>query len=352
MPDGRLGIGIVGCGRAAETLHVPAIARVEGARVAALCDTDAGALDRAGRLAPAATRYRAAAELLADPLVEVVAICTPPGTHVALGLDALAAGKHVFIEKPLALNVAEAARLAEASREARAVTATGFNLRCHRLVEQAHDLVGTGAIGEARIVRSSWTAGFGRDRALAEWRRRAETGGGVLLELGSHCSDLWRYLLGDEVAEVAVVGADRALADEAVAFSARSDRGVVMVAALGEGVVDGNELELVGTGGRITLSLYRSDSLTLVRRDRMHGAGARIQGVVRRGRAVALAVPVARRGGDFLDSYRRQWERFVAAARGGSPSLATWDDGLAAARIAEAALRARDSGRREMVRCD
>lgn len=348
MPERALGIGIVGCGRATETLHLPALRRVGRARVVAVCDEDPSALERVAAAAGVTRRYTILEELLDDPAVTAVAVCTPPASHAVLALGALAAGRHVFVEKPLALDPAEAERMCDAAREAGTVTAAGFNLRCHRLVEQARRLLHAGAVGEVRLVRSSWTAGFGRDRPPPGWRRDRDAGGGVLAELGSHCADLAHHLLGEEIAEVTALGVDGA-DTEAAAVAGRTKGGAVVGWLLGEGVVDANELEIAGTQGRIALSLYRGDSLAVVRRGRMHGAGARLEAALRRGRAAAGALGAARRGGDFVDSYCRQWERFVAAALDGSSVAATWQDGLAAARVVAAARRALASGRLEAV---
>lgn len=350
MAAGTIGIGIIGCGRAAETLHVPAIGRAGQARVVALCDVDRIALDRVAGAARLDRRYGEPARLFADPLVDAVAICTPPVTHAALALEALRAGKHVMVEKPLTLDPGEGAAMCAAARGSGVTTAAGLNLRCHRLVEEARSLIRSGALGEVRLVRSSWTAGFGRDRRLPDWRRDPSTGGGVLSELATHHADLWRHLLDTEIADVAVASAGGGVPeDEAVTLAARTVRGALVTGTFAEGVVDGNDVEVVGSGGRLTFSLYRGDSLTLHRRGSMHGAGARVSGVARRGRAVARSAASTRHGGDFLDSYRREWQRFASAVLTGQPVAATWDDGLLAVRIVDAARRSLASGRREEV---
>src|SRR5690242_20437077 len=88
--------------------HVRAFARQKGCTLAAVCDPDAKALDRAAQFAPSARRYAAVDELLADPSIDAVVLATPAIAHAAQAEAALAAGKHVFVEKPMALSTADA----------------------------------------------------------------------------------------------------------------------------------------------------------------------------------------------------------------------------------------------------
>lgn len=136
MRDGAVGVGVVGLGFAGRA-HLDAYRRAAAAghpnRIVAVCDPDPER--RAGRTAQRGNLERGDGtpafdvrdvrgcadvdELLADPAIDVVSVCTPTETHVDLAIRALAAGKHVLVEKPIALTVDEARRLADAAREAR-----------------------------------------------------------------------------------------------------------------------------------------------------------------------------------------------------------------------------------------
>ena len=107
-PLGDIRVGIVGCGRAATSLHAPALRRVDRARVVALSDTDSERLQRLGARCAGAAEYSDYRELLADPRVDLVAVCVPVTQHAEVAAAALHAAKHVFIEKPLALTLADA----------------------------------------------------------------------------------------------------------------------------------------------------------------------------------------------------------------------------------------------------
>src|SRR2546423_12306034 len=96
-----ISLGIIGCGRAAQQLHLPALHFVPAIKVAALADVDLSRVETAARQFPDARRYSEAGELLADSELNAVGIWTPPQTHAEVALAAFAADKHVLGEKPL-----------------------------------------------------------------------------------------------------------------------------------------------------------------------------------------------------------------------------------------------------------
>src|SRR5690349_2371236 len=104
-------IGLVGCGRAAGALHLPALAQVRGARVAALVDVEPGRLDALLARCPGAAGHADYRALLDDPGIDLVAVCVPAARHAEIAAAALRAGKHVFVEKPLALTLDDCDRL-------------------------------------------------------------------------------------------------------------------------------------------------------------------------------------------------------------------------------------------------
>lgn len=108
---------VVGCGHIASK-HIQAIQEVPGARLAALCDPDLGQLERAGQ-GLAVKRFRSMEDMLREaPEIMAVCICTPSGLHAGLAVAAAAAGKHLLIEKPLALTLNAADEVAEAVHRA------------------------------------------------------------------------------------------------------------------------------------------------------------------------------------------------------------------------------------------
>src|SRR5207249_2644530 len=118
-----------------------------GAELVAVCDPDAAALERAGRLAPGARRYGSLDEVLGDREVQAVVLATPAVAHAAQAMAALAAGKHVLVEKPLALNPDDAAALAQLARGSRTLLMVGHLMLYHPAYERLRQLVRNGELG-------------------------------------------------------------------------------------------------------------------------------------------------------------------------------------------------------------
>ncbi|MGW3418568.1 Gfo/Idh/MocA family protein [Streptomyces phaeochromogenes] len=178
--------------------------------LAAVCGRDAGAVraaaDRLG-WAAAETDWRA---LISREDVDVVDICTPGDSHAEIAVAALAAGKHVLCEKPLANTVEEAEAMAEAAQAAAErgqVAMVGFNYRRVPATSLARKMVAEGRIGTLRHVRVTYLQDWLVDREFPlTWRLRKETAGsGALGDLGAHIVDLAQYLAGEPVVGVSAL---------------------------------------------------------------------------------------------------------------------------------------------------
>jgi len=333
-----LRIGFLGCGRATATLHLPALRRVDAVEVVALADVDEA---RARELAAAhgvARVHPDAAALAADDDVDLVAVCTPPRHHALPAHTALDAGRHVFVEKPLCLDLDEADALvrAAADRPDR-LCAVGFNLRRHRQVVAAREALAEGRLGRLAMIRTHWTAAV----RPPGWRASAADGGVALWEMGVHHLDLWRHLTGEEPRRITAAG------DEAVlVMSAVTDGGTLLATTVADGTSDANEVELVGERGRLTLTLYRGDGPRWVPAGQAGGGvGVRLSAAARAARTLPRQARAARAGGDYVLSFVAEWEALARAARGetGAPP-ATFEDGRRAVALALAAQRALRAG--------
>ncbi|WP_413759647.1 Gfo/Idh/MocA family protein [Streptomyces sp. MMBL 11-3] len=178
--------------------------------LAAVCGRDAeavrGAADRLG-WAAAETDWRA---LIARDDVDLVDVCTPGDSHAEIAIAALAAGKHVLCEKPLANTVEEAEAMAEAAEAAAArgqVAMVGFNYRRLPATALARQMVAEGRIGALRHVRVTYLQDWLVDREFPlTWRLSKETAGsGALGDLGAHIVDLAQYLAGERVTGVSAL---------------------------------------------------------------------------------------------------------------------------------------------------
>lgn len=137
-------------------------------------------------------------ELVTDPQVDVVDICAPNHLHAEMALAALAAGKHVYCEKPLALDVKESIAIVDAARRAGVRNAIGFNYVCNPMVQTARDIIAAGELGEIIGFNGQYVEDYMCDpSAPFTWRcDRHLAGAGALADLGSHLINLGHILLG------------------------------------------------------------------------------------------------------------------------------------------------------------
>ena len=130
--------------------------------------------------------------------VDVVDICTPPGTHAEIAEAAAAAGKAVLCEKPLAVSYARAAAAATAVSQAGVRNAVGFNYRRLPAVALMHQMIADGAVGDVRLWRASWLSDEFTDPATPfDWRFDRSMGGTTIADLGSHLIDMALWMVGE-----------------------------------------------------------------------------------------------------------------------------------------------------------
>ncbi|WP_373995730.1 Gfo/Idh/MocA family protein [Streptomyces sp. NP160] len=164
-----------------------------------------------GRAEAAAAQYGFASavqdwhEVLTEPRVEAVSVTAPNFFHREIGAAVAAAGKHLWIEKPVGVGAADATAVRDAVGSAGVRAAVGFNYRWAPAVQEARARIAAGAIGEVEGVRIRLLSDYAADPAGAlSWRYSRERGGaGVLGDLASHGVDLARYLVGEINAVVA-----------------------------------------------------------------------------------------------------------------------------------------------------
>ena len=213
-------------------------------------------------------------DLLARADIDAVDICTPNNSHHEIVLAAAAAGKHIYCEKPLAMNVAEALSMVKAVDAAGLKGQMTFNFRFFPAITRAKQLMDEGFVGRifsfrGRYHRSSYISS---DKPMS-WRLKREfTGGGALFDLGSHILDLLTYLLGDFAAvnatldtlikqrPIASGSAETELVDvdDIALLQARlldGTLGTVEISRMGTGATNDVTFEIFGDRGAIRFDL-------------------------------------------------------------------------------------------------
>ncbi|MGE0582142.1 MAG: Gfo/Idh/MocA family protein [Steroidobacteraceae bacterium] len=200
----RVRFGLIGTGFIGRThaIALNAAGAVFGERFAPVCELLADHTEEAAQRGARALGFARGTgdwrRLVADPAVDVVDICTPNYLHREMALAAIAAGKHVYCEKPLANTAREAAALAAAADAAGVRHLIGFNYICNPLLHVARDMIGAGELGEVYAFRGSYQEDYMSDPGSPwTWRcDRALAGSGALADLGSHLVNLAHFLLG------------------------------------------------------------------------------------------------------------------------------------------------------------
>lgn len=342
MSDAIVRLGIIGCGRATTGLHLPALAGVTGMRVVAVTDADPAAAARAAGMVPGSVIEADADALLRRDDVDAVAVCVPVSAHAELACRVLEAGKPLFVEKPLALTVAECDAVIAAAASSGQFAAVGFHARQHRFIASALASRAREAIGALECVRTVLTSSW---QTLPPWRCTRATGGGALLEMATHHFDLWAHLGGARVASVHAVSRSGEWEDETATVHATLANGVLATGFFSVRTTQRNTIELCGRTGALTLDLYRFDGMQAATTATIPGdPPSRLAALREFASELPRGLAGMRRGGEWAATYRTTWEAFRDAVRGQPTRLATLPDGRAATAVARAAIRSLETG--------
>lgn len=358
---GLIGSGFMGRAHASGFLNANRLFDLPvSAELAVLADASAeaaaGAAARLG-FARSTGDWRA---LVADPAVGIVSITTPNTLHREMTLAAIAAGKHVYCEKPLAPTAAEAGEMTLAAEKAGIATQVGFNYLKNPMVRLARDLVASGEIGEVRSFRGVHAEDFMSDAAVPwTWRLDPAGGGGALADIGSHIIALARYVVGPIAAvtgETATLvgrrpfaGGDRAVeVDDVTTAALRFASGAVGTIEanwLATGRKMGLAFEVSGSEGAIRFTQERMNELELYRAsDRAGLQGFR---TIEAGPAhppYGAFCPAPGHGLGFNDLKTIEVADFLRAVGGEAVGHADFREGWAVARTVEAIYRAAREG--------
>jgi len=318
-------VGVVGAGRIGR-IHAENIRGIPEARLQAVADVAADdALAAWARGLGVGRVARDPREIMDDPSIDAVVICSSTDTHADLVVAAAERGKHVFCEKPIDLSVAKVRRALAAVERAGVKLQVGFNRRFDHNFRRARELVQSGALGEPHLVRIT-----SRDPAPPPLAY-VKVSGGLFLDMTIHDFDMARYLTGSEVVEVYAQGA--VLVDPAIGEAGDVDTAVVtLVFASGAlGMIDNSRkaaygydqrVEVFGSKGSAACSNDTPSSVVLSAVDGVHSDK-----------------PLH----FFLERYRQafvdEMKAFFAALASGGPTPVGGQDGLAPILIGLAARR-------------
>jgi predicted dehydrogenase len=193
----EIGVAVVGTGFG-QKVHIPAIQAHHRTQVVAVYHRD---LEKAKAIAQTHNIPNACSsveEIVALPEVHGVSISTPPFLHYSMAKTVLQAGKHLLLEKPTTMNVAEAKELHAIAQQSGSVTTLNFEFRCIPSWLRLAELLAEGYVGEKRLIKIDWLVPGRADASRAwNWYAQKDKGGGALGAIGSHVFDYIAWLFGD-----------------------------------------------------------------------------------------------------------------------------------------------------------
>lgn len=327
-----LGVAVVGTGGVA-AMHLAALGRTPGARLVGVCDIDAGRARAAAIGAGEGVRWTTALEdCLGWADADAIIVCTPNDTHAEVGLTVLRAGRHLLMEKPIALDLAGADALIEEADRRGLVLMPGQSQRFYDTNRAIKAAVDQGDVGRPTHARATFLAGW-LWGGWGSWVLDPARSGGHVVHNGVHGIDLTSWWLGARVTEVLAIGGP--------------------VTAAGLGIADHFTVHLrhdTGATAIVEMSRAVRPRATVVRELVVAGT----DGVVRQAMSDVGGVLVDESGSSLLgfdgqDGFDREVEAWVAAVGDGRPLPVTAADGRAALAAALAAERSIVTGRATRV---
>lgn len=259
--------GILGCGDVVRKRVAAAIQTVEGCELLAVCRRDHDALQQFCADFSVSRGYPSADQLLADEEIDAVYIATPVAMHLPQALASLAAGKHVLVEKPMALHPHECRLMIDAAKEMNRTLGVAYYRPFYPVLDRLSELMQTGQLGEVLAVQIACSAPIvANEDGSPPWRvEMKHGGGGPLMDVGSHRIDVLLRLFGEVVDIRGICSRTAPEEVENVAnFVLQFADGVqASVTCLFNAVQDPDSFVVIGTKGIADLSPLNSGRLIL-----------------------------------------------------------------------------------------
>ncbi len=198
----KLNWGIIAAGGIADRRMLPAMVKNEKANIIAVMDTDLKVAERVAQKYGVENFYDNEDELLALDRVDTIYIASPVYCHKEQAFKAADAGKNILLEKPIAMNAAEAQEIVDYCKDKGVRLAAGFMMRFSTMHRKIKELIDGGAIGQLVYTDAQFTCWY--PEIEGAWRQyKDKSGGGALMDMGMHLVDLTQYITGSRIKNVA-----------------------------------------------------------------------------------------------------------------------------------------------------
>lgn len=252
----KLRFGIIGAGGIADRRTLPGMLMAKNAEITAVMEVNQTLAEKLRGKYNAKYAYTTAEELVKNEEIDAVYIASPVVFHCRQAMLAADYGKHILIEKPIAMDIEEGERLLGYCKERGVKIAAGFMMRFGTYVMRMKEAVQAGKLGKVVSAYSQFTAWF--PESAGNWRQeKAKSGGGCLMDMGVHCIDLIEYVTGSRVCEVVALNdtlAFRYDVEDSSTVLLKLDNGAQCVVQTNFNIPDEVakwRLEFFGTKGRL-----------------------------------------------------------------------------------------------------
>jgi myo-inositol 2-dehydrogenase / D-chiro-inositol 1-dehydrogenase len=322
MPPLR--VGLIGCGHMGRVIHLSILRRLPQVELVALAEPDAQRREQASQKVPRAVLFSDYRELLDRSDIDATIICLPNALHAEAAIAAFRSGKHLYLEKPLAINLEDGRKLVDVWRRSGRVGMIGFSYRFNPLHQEVRRHLQAEKLGELVGVRSVFTT---PPRRVPEWKQKRESGGGALLDLASHHVDLLRFWFNEEVHEVyANIRSQRVEADTAT-LELRLTNGLLVQSFFSTSSVDDDRFEIYGRNGRLSLDRYNSWTVKIASPRYNSAPFHRVRQAMARLRRSGFAIRKLLAQGRE-PSFAAAMVHFVAAAQNAEHARPDFEDGF------------------------
>jgi myo-inositol 2-dehydrogenase / D-chiro-inositol 1-dehydrogenase len=329
--DKRIGIGVIGAGRIGR-VHMENLAhRIPEARLVAVSDVAVEAAQKAAADFGIPTVEKDYHSLLSSKEIDAVLVCSSTDTHAQVMMDAAAKGKHIFCEKPIALDLPTIDKALEAVRKAGVKLQIGFNRRFDANNLRIRKLVQEGAVGDVHVLRIT-----SRDPGPPPLAY-VKVSGGIFSDMTIHDFDTARYLVGSEIEEVYTVAAVRV--DPEIGKAGDLDTAVITLRFANGviGAIDNSRKAVYGYDQRAEVF----GSKGMVQAENLTPTATRVSGP----EVVSTDKPLFFFLERYMDSYCLEMREFIKCLKEGTEPKATGLDGRVSVQVAKAARLSYDQKR-------
>ena len=337
--------GVIGCGGIARRRTIPGMMLSQNSTLTAVMDTNPEAAQQVKEEFGAKYAFTTVEELLALDEIDAVYIASPVFSHREQALAAADAGKHILLEKPMGLSVAEAEEIAAYCRAKGVKLGVGLMMRFSAYHQKMRELIAAGTLGDIVSMRAQLTCWY--PDIPGAWRQDKKiSGGGALMDMGIHCIDLLQYISGTRTASLSCFAQTQTFSyssDDSAALLVKMDNGATAFVDANFNIPDEAaqcRMEFYGTKGSLlahgTISQAECGEVILTASESVGGYDAAQE------RTAGVARPIEVTTGNM---YEKEISAFADAILNGTEPPIPAEDGIFVQRIVERAYEASDTGR-------